>query len=72
MTLSTDQTLVQDRVLETLRETIARSPIIVGQAAVGRLTADAGFPEGFEDVDIAILNWIAAEGRRIGRRCLPM
>jgi hypothetical protein len=26
-----------------------------------------GFPGGYEEVDIAILDWIAAEGRRVGR-----
>ena len=24
------------------------------------------FPAGYEDIDIAILDWIAAEGRRVG------
>ena len=48
---------------ETLATVIARSPIVfVEQAAcLGRL------PAGFDDIDIAILDWIAAEGRRIGR-----
>ena len=72
MTLSTDQTLACDAILETLREMIAHSPIVVEQLTVGQQHGDAGFPEGFDDVDIAILNWIVAEGRRIGRHGLPM
>jgi hypothetical protein len=27
------------------------------------------WPDGFTQVDIAVLEWIAAEGRRIGRAC---
>ena len=27
----------------------------------------ARFPAGFDEVDVAILDWIVAEGRRIGR-----
>jgi hypothetical protein len=29
-------------------------------------------PAGFDDVDLAVLDWIAAEGRRLGRGLLPM
>jgi len=29
-------------------------------------------PAGFDDVDIAVLDWIAAEGRRLGRSLLPI
>jgi hypothetical protein len=46
--------------LETLVAAIARSPIVVARPA-------ARFPTGFETVDMAVLEWIAAEGRRIGR-----
>jgi hypothetical protein len=46
--------------LEILIAAIARSPIVVAQPA-------ARFPAGFDEVDVAILDWIAAEGRRIGR-----
>jgi len=49
--------------LATLTAVIARSPIVLA-APASRL------PAGFEAVDIAILEWIAAEGRRIGRRCV--
>jgi hypothetical protein len=27
----------------------------------------ASFPAGYEEIDIAILDWIAAEGRRVSR-----
>ena len=44
--------------VETLIAVIARSQIVVARPPRRRL------PAGFDDVDIAILNWIAAEGRR--------
>ena len=44
--------------LDTLSAVIARSQIVVARPSCRRL------PAGFDDVDIAILNWIAAEGRR--------
>jgi hypothetical protein len=45
--------------LETLAAVIARSQIVVTARTPRRR-----LPEGFDDVDVAILNWIAAEGRR--------
>ncbi len=49
--------------LLTLAALIAHSQILVAPAR-----SDARrFPAGFDDVDIAILEWIAAEGRRAGR-----
>jgi hypothetical protein len=45
-----------------LAAAIARSPIVVAQAPARRR-----LPDGFEDVDVAVLDWIAAEGRRVGR-----
>jgi len=53
------------RTLETLAAAIARSPIVVAQPA-------PRLPAGFTEVDAAILDWIAAEGRRIGRAHRPM
>jgi hypothetical protein len=45
--------------LETLAAVIARSQIVVaGRTPCRRL------PAGFDEVDVAILDWIAAEGRR--------
>ena len=44
--------------LETLTAVIARSQIVVARPPCQRL------PAGFDEVDLAILNWIAAEGRR--------
>jgi hypothetical protein len=29
-------------------------------------------PAGFDDVDLAVLDWIAAEGRRLGRGLLAI
>jgi hypothetical protein len=46
--------------LETILALIGRSPI-----AFAKPIAD--LPDGFTDVDVAVLDWIAAEGRRISR-----
>jgi hypothetical protein len=51
--------------LETLAAVIARSQIIVA-APAKRL------PAGYDDVDVAILEWIAAEGRHAGCNYRPM
>ncbi len=47
--------------LAALIDVIARSPIVLRRPL-------ESLPAGFSDVDAAILAWIAAEGRRIGRR----
>jgi hypothetical protein len=52
-----DQNLLS---VETIGEVIARSPIIVS-APVTLL------PPGFEEADLAVLNWLAAEGARLRR-----
>jgi hypothetical protein len=46
--------------VETLAAVIARSQIVVAEPA-------KRLPAGYDDVDVAILDWIAAEGRRAGR-----
>jgi hypothetical protein len=51
--------------LDTLAAVIAHSQIVV--AAPGRR-----LPAGFDEVDIAILDWIVAETRYAGRSYLPM
>jgi hypothetical protein len=60
--------------IETLALTIAHSPIVVARAlaqasarAAMLETMRSSFPAGFDDADIAVLHWIAAEGR-IARR----
>lgn len=54
----------QDRPdLETLAAVIAHSQIVV----VRPVTRTARLPTGFDEFDLAILDWIAAEGRRVGR-----
>ncbi len=57
--------------LGTLAAVIAHSQIVVAAAAA---TADrpplrehSPLPDGFGEVDVAVLEWIAAEGRRVGR-----
>jgi hypothetical protein len=52
--------------IETLASAIARSPIVVAQAAVRRCLPHDLQDMGFEDIDVAILEWIAEEGRRVG------
>jgi hypothetical protein len=48
--------------LETLTDVIAHSQIVVENAA-GRAVR---LPTGFDATDVAILDWIVAEGRRVG------
>ena len=60
MKLSRDQNGLAFEILVTM---VAHSQIVVAQPA--KPTPD--FPAGFDEVDISILEWIAAEGRRVGR-----
>ncbi len=55
--------------LETLAEVIARSQIVV--VALPRPIASR-LPENFDETDLAILDWIAAEGRRASRAFRPI
>jgi hypothetical protein len=50
--------------LAVLVAAIARSQIVVPQPA----RPARSLPDSFEAVDLAILEWIAAEGRRAGAR----
>jgi hypothetical protein len=49
--------------LRTLCAVIARSQIVVARAPADKNR----FPAGFDAIDIAILEWIAREGRRADR-----
>ncbi len=63
----------QDTLLETLTAVIARSPIVVAErSARPPPPARRRLPAGFDEVDVAILDWIAAEARRTGRSLIPM
>jgi hypothetical protein len=55
--------------LGTLAAVIAHSQIVVAAPAMDRrpTTEHRSLPAGFGDVDVAVLEWIAAEGRRVGR-----
>ena len=54
--------------LGTLAAVIAHSQIVVAATAdCPRLSDHCSLPDGFGEVDIAVLEWIAAEGRRVGR-----
>ena len=54
--------------LETLAAMIAQSQIVVVQPA----KPASRLPTGFDEVDISILDWIAAEGQRVGRSFVRM
>jgi hypothetical protein len=54
--------------LDLLVAVIAHSQIILRERA-GRTP---GLPASFDDVDLAVLDWIADEGRRIGRSFAQM
>jgi hypothetical protein len=47
--------------LATLVAVISHSQIVVAEEA---MESTRSLPGGFDDVDVAILDWIAAEGRR--------
>jgi hypothetical protein len=55
--------------LDTLAAVIAHSQIVVARSLA---RPAARLPAGFEAVDIAILDWIASEGRRAGRHLAHM
>ncbi len=54
--------------LETLVAIIAHSQIVVVQPA----KPASRLPAGYDEVDISILDWIAAQGQRVGRSCVRM
>jgi hypothetical protein len=66
--------------LASLVAVIARSQIVVALSAWAAPTlwanaaksAKSTLPVGYEDADIAVLEWIAAEGRRAGRNLTLM
>lgn len=55
----------------TLAAVIARSQIVVARI-LARSSHSSRLPGGFEAADIAILDWIAAEGRRASRSLVRM
>ncbi len=57
--------------LEAIAAAIAHSQILVPRLST-RPAVRRRLPEGFEDADLAILDWIAAEGRRAGRAFVRM
>ena len=59
--------MAQFTVLETLAVVIARSQIVVAHRPARRR-----LPAGFDAADIAILDWIAAEGQRAGSALVRM
>jgi hypothetical protein len=54
--------------LEMLAAIIARSQIVVESNA----RPAPHLPEGFDATDVAVLDWIVAEGRRLGRGIVHM
>ena len=53
--------------IEALAAVIAHSQIVVAQPR-----PMPSLPAGFDDSDIAVLDWIVAEGRRLDRGLLPI
>jgi hypothetical protein len=54
--------------IETISAVIAHSQIVVEAST----RSAPRLPAGFDDVDLAVLDWIAAEGRRLGRSLLAI
>ena len=54
----------------TLVAVIAHSQIVVRRPV--DLAPLPHLPDSFDEVDFAVLDWIAAEGRRVGRNLLRM
>jgi hypothetical protein len=57
-----DHTLVN---VETIVAVIARSPIVVARPVTL-------LPQGFDEADFAVLDWLAAEGARLRRGGLAL
>ena len=55
-----------DPSLGTLTAVIARSQIVV-PAPAAPAAPRRRLPAGFDETDVAVLDWIVAEGRRLGR-----
>ena len=68
MTLIDDQGSLAPAALAAV---VARSPIVVTRPRQPVWPARR-LPAGFDDVDAAILDWIAAEGRRAEHRFILM
>jgi hypothetical protein len=60
--------------LETIRAAIARSRIVVARSLARRAAERRFFslPTGFDEADVAVLEWIAAEASRTSRHYLPI
>jgi hypothetical protein len=61
--------------VETLAAVIERSQIVVARVRAKYTLPRhcvVDLPAGFDQTDVAILDWIAAEGRRASRRCLAL
>jgi hypothetical protein len=47
--------------------TIATLVAMIAHSPIALVRSPLSLPAGFDGVDVAVLEWIAAEGRRIGR-----
>ena len=54
--------------IESISAVIARSQIVAAQPC----RAGPNLPSGFDCAEIAVLDWIAVEGHRLGRGLLPI
>ena len=53
--------------LATVLAVVGRSQIVLSKPVREGAAGARLLPIGFDDADVAVLEWIAAEGRRIGR-----
>lgn len=61
--------------LGLIAKLIERSPVVAAgllPRAAARRRASLDLPAGYEAVDVFILDWLAAEGLRHRRNCLPL
>ena len=58
--------------LATLVTVIAHSQIVLQWSSDRTGKGSRHLPAGYDDLDLAVLEWIAAEGRRAGRSFVRM
>jgi hypothetical protein len=67
MTLTTGTNSPDTDALAAVLALVAHSQIVVAARNAEGVAKSRSLPAGFDDIDIAVLEWIAAEGRRLGR-----
>jgi hypothetical protein len=70
MELDTGTNSLDVDMLAAVLALVAHSHIVVAECKREGAAKYRSLPGGFGDIDVAILEWIAAEGRSVGRRLL--